>query len=97
MEPSAGDPDDAALQADRTARAEQMWADLRAIRTPTLLMRGEMSKILSHEAAEHAVEAMPDARLVVIPRATHNVHSDNPGDFARELDTFFTQVLSARE
>ena len=29
---------------------------------------------------------MQDARLVVIPRATHNVHSDNPNDFARELD-----------
>jgi pimeloyl-ACP methyl ester carboxylesterase len=35
---------------------------------------------------------MPNARLVVIPRATHNVHSDNPGDFAVALDAFLTEV-----
>ena len=36
---------------------------------------------------------MPDARLVVIARATHNVHSDNPGAFAAALDAFLTEVL----
>ena len=38
------------------------------------------------------VKSMPDARLVVIPRATHNVHSDNPIDFARELDVFLQSL-----
>ena len=41
------------------------------------------------------VAAMPDARLVVIPNATHNVHSDKPADFARELDTFLSEILPA--
>ena len=53
----------------------------------------ENSKILALDVAEKTVAAMQDARLVVIPRATHNVHSDNPADFARELDTFLTEVL----
>ena len=33
------------------ARAARMWADLEAIKLPTLLMRGALSKILSAEAA----------------------------------------------
>ena len=70
-----------------------LWADVRAIRVPTLLFRGENSKRLSEELAERTVAAMPDARLVVIPRATHNVHSDNPADFAAALESILGQVL----
>jgi len=73
--------------------ADELWADVRAIHQPTLLFRGEQSKILAHDVAEKTVAAMPNARLVVIPRATHNVHSDNPADFARALDDFLTGVL----
>ena len=72
-----------------TALAE----DVRSIRTPTLLLRGAESKILAQDAAERATKSMHDARLVVIPRATHNVHSDNPADFARVLDEFHAEVL----
>jgi hypothetical protein len=40
------------------------------------------------------VAALADARLVVVPRATHNVHSDNPAGFAAALDAFLTDVLA---
>jgi len=79
--------------AARARQADALWADVRAITVPTLLFRGEQSKILSHEVAARTVAAMPDARLVVIARATHNVHSDNPGAFAAALDAFLTEVL----
>lgn len=75
------------------ARRDQLWRDVEAIRAPTLLFRGAESKILACDVAERMVKAMHDARLVVIPRSTHNVHSDNPGDFARELDGFLLSVL----
>ncbi len=82
---------------EQSADAEPRWTalaeDLRAIRTPTLLLRGAESKILAQDAAERATKSMHDARLVVIPRATHNVHSDNPADFARALDAFLADVL----
>jgi pimeloyl-ACP methyl ester carboxylesterase len=78
---------------DNARRAEELWADVQRIQQPTVLFKGEVSKILSLEVAERTVAAMPSARLVVIPRATHNVHSDNPKDFARELDTFLAEVL----
>ena len=80
-------------EADRERRAEAMWGDFRALQSPTLLFRGADSKIVSQEGAEHAAEALRDGRLVVIPAATHNVHSDNPKDFARELDAFLADVL----
>ncbi|MGD9894553.1 MAG: alpha/beta fold hydrolase [Dehalococcoidia bacterium] len=78
--------------AARARNAEELWNDVKAIRAPAMLFRGENSKILSDEVARRTVAAMPDARLVVIPRATHNVHSDNPGDFAAALDAFLTEV-----
>ncbi|MEJ2131054.1 MAG: alpha/beta hydrolase [Gammaproteobacteria bacterium] len=79
--------------AAREARAEALWADLLSIERPTILFRGEWSKILSPEVARRVVDGMTDARLVEIPRATHNVHSDNPKDFAAALDEFLTEVL----
>jgi pimeloyl-ACP methyl ester carboxylesterase len=80
-------------KAENEARARALEGDLLRIRVPTLLFRGAESKILSEPAAERAVKSMHDARLVTIPRATHNVHSDNPADFARELDRFLGAVL----
>ena len=68
---------------------------MKAIAAPTLLFRGAQSKILAEDVAEATVAAMPNARLVTIDPATHNVHSDNPGDFARELDAFLSEVLPA--
>lgn len=80
-------------EAARHRSAEALWADVKSIQVPTLLFRGENSKILSAEVAERTVRSMANARLVVIPRATHNVHSDNPGDFAAALDSFLGEVL----
>lgn len=84
---------DEEIEAGRSERADALWADIRALQSPTLLFRGADSKILSQDAAERATAEMRDGRLVVIPAATHNVHSDNPKDFARELDAFLSDVL----
>ena len=81
--------DDAA----RAAHASSLWTAVREITTPTLLMRGEVSRILSAENAEATAKAMHDCELVVIPRATHNVQGDNPKDFAAALDAFVVKRL----
>ena len=86
-------PETPRLAEHHERRARLLEADLRAIRIPTLLFRGAQSAVISREGAERAVKSMHDARLVEIPRATHNVHSDNPADFARELDRFLSRVL----
>lgn len=83
------------LSEDDTTRASEkreteLWDDVRRIQQPTLLFRGEESKILSPETADRMIEALPNGRLVTIARATHNVHSDNPVDFAAALDDFLS-------
>ena len=78
-----------AARANETRQA-RLWEDVRSIQHPTLLFRGAESKILSPEIADRMIEALPHGRLVTIPRATHNVHSDNPVDFATALDEFLT-------
>lgn len=54
---------------------------LRAFPSPVLLLRGETSDILSPEAAADTVAAFPNATLVTIAGAGHNVHTDNPRAF----------------
>jgi pimeloyl-ACP methyl ester carboxylesterase len=82
------------LAAERQERSEAMWRDVEAIPTPTLLMRGEKSPILSAEAAREMVSRMPDCELVEIPAAGHSVQGDNPQAFAQELDRFVAPIVS---
>ena len=78
----------------RTAeRIRLRWEDVSNISPPTILFRGADSKILSPETADQMIDTLPNGRLAVIADATHNVHSDNPKGFARELDSFLQEVL----
>ncbi|HWO94457.1 MAG TPA: alpha/beta hydrolase [Dehalococcoidia bacterium] len=70
--------------------ASDLWDDVRAIRTRTLLLRGEKSNILSQESAERMVREMHDARLAVIPGAGHSVQGDNPSAFAQAVLAFLS-------
>ena len=83
------------LKAERTKRAEALWVDVKAITTPTLLMRGAISKILAKDSADAMVKAMRDCEQVVIAGAGHSVQGDNPKDFATELDRFVVKRLGA--
>lgn len=82
-------------QAERDRQAEALWADVRAIRTPTLLLRGAESKILSEEVARAMVQTMPQAELVVIPGAGHSVQGDNPRAVAEAVDGFVARTVRA--
>jgi esterase len=62
-------------------QARELRGKVGAISCPTLLVRGGASDILSQEAAEETVAALPNATLVVVPGAGHNVPSDNPRAF----------------
>ena len=81
-------------QQARERRSESLWADVKAIDTPTLLLKGSISKILSQEAADSMVEAMTDCELQVIEGAGHSVQGDQPAAFAAALDTYLTSRLA---
>ncbi len=54
------------------------WAIVRAIRPPTLVLRGEHSPVLDREVAERMVKELDRGSFVEIPRAVHTLHEDNP-------------------
>jgi pimeloyl-ACP methyl ester carboxylesterase len=57
------------------------WEIVRAVRCPTLIIRGAESDILDADLAPRMAAVMADARLVEIPGAGHYVHRDQYAAF----------------
>ena len=73
---------------------ERLWAALRGVKCPMLLVRGALSDVLSAEAAESIIEAVPGSELVVVERAEHRVPGDNPVGFADAVNPFLNRLLA---
>lgn len=57
----------------------QLWTAVKAFSAPVLLLRGQISAILSRETAAHMCDSFAGpATLVTIPRAGHALMTDNP-------------------
>jgi pimeloyl-ACP methyl ester carboxylesterase len=65
------------------------WAACRSVSSPTLFLRGELSDLISPEIARRVQTAIPNCRLVEIPRAGHSVPLDNPADLKQAISSFF--------
>jgi pimeloyl-ACP methyl ester carboxylesterase len=65
-----------------------LWDDVRAIRCPTLIIKGGESDILSEESAAKLQQAVPGGRLAVVPGAGHSVMGDNPVAFVAAAREF---------
>jgi pimeloyl-ACP methyl ester carboxylesterase len=68
--------------------AEEGWRLVGNIGVPTLLIRGELSDILSRRVADHMQEAIPDCRLIEVAGSGHPVPLDKPDGFLRAVRTF---------
>jgi pimeloyl-ACP methyl ester carboxylesterase len=62
--------------------------DLTPLALPVLLIRGEESNVLDPDAAERLVAALPDARLITVAKAGHNVHGANTPGFLEAVGPF---------
>lgn len=71
---------------------DYLWETLRAVRCPTLIVRGEHSTLVHAEIAQRMLEAVPDARLVTIEKAAHLVVGDNPRAFEKALRAFLAEL-----
>ena len=69
------------------ARRDDLWDALRAIRCPTLLVRGIRSSVLSAETAQRMTKTIEDARLLELD-AGHNVALDRPNELADAVVAF---------
>ncbi len=72
-----------------------LWDEVRAIRCPTLLIKGEESDILSADSAEKMQRAIPGSRLAIIPGAGHSVMGDNPAGFLVALRGFLGDLAKS--
>ena len=81
------DDDELARREESNQRA--MWAALEALSSPTLVVRGAASDILSADVADKMVDdVLADGRLAVVPQAGHSVMTDNPTGFAEVVSEF---------
>lgn len=65
---------------------------LRATRVPTLVVVGEEDGLTPVADSEAIVEAMTDARLVVLPRAGHLSAVESPGPFNAAVGEFLSSL-----
>ena len=65
---------------------------LQQIAVPTLVLVGEEDTITPPSVAQSLAQAIPGARLVVIPQAGHLANAENPTAFNDGLLTFLTGV-----
>ncbi|HTO12433.1 MAG TPA: alpha/beta hydrolase [Candidatus Binatia bacterium] len=77
-----------AIRQGRIRVPADLWPQWRAIRCPTLLVRGSESDILTDEIAKKMLEALPHARLAVVADAGHTVPGDQPAVFQGLLREF---------
>ncbi len=67
---------------------EQGWRSCANIAVPTLLIRGELSDILSIEVAQRMIEAIPGAKLAEVAGSGHAVPLDAPDGFLAAVQKF---------
>jgi pimeloyl-ACP methyl ester carboxylesterase len=61
---------------------------LRAVKTPTLVVRGSRTPGFFSKTAEAVAQCIAGSRLAVISQASHTMSSDNPTEFNREVLAF---------
>jgi len=69
-----------------------LWPYLGDILCPTLVIRGQESRVMSRQAAEAMSRAISQCRVVEIPEAAHPVHTDNPAGFQRAVYDFLKEA-----
>lgn len=74
---------------------DAMETAARAVRAPTLLVRGGSSEIVSEEGAQAFLAVKPDAEYVDVKGAHHMVAGDRNDAFATAVEEFLHRVLPA--
>jgi len=75
-----------------SAGREHLAGQIEKISSPTLIIRGARSDILSDEAAQKFARTLPRARWVRVEGAGHNVQGDNPRGLLEAIDPFLDEI-----
>lgn len=68
---------------------EELQHEVRKIRCPTLVVKGEESDVFSLEGARSLQEAIPGSEFALVPGAGHSVMGDNPPGFEAAVRAFY--------
>jgi len=71
---------------------ERQWDYIERVACPTLVVRGEYSKVLTREIAEETVRRLRHGTLAVVEDAGHLVPGDNPPGFIGVMEDFLGSV-----
>lgn len=77
--------------AEATHELDGLWARMRAIRCPALLVRGAESPMLSDDGVARFTATIPGARVAVVAGAGHSVMGDNPAGFVAAVRPFLAR------
>ena len=77
----------ACLRGLGTGMQPSLWNALDHVSVPTLLIAGQEDHKFVH-TNEQMLEALPDARLEVVPDAGHTVHLEQPDAWASTVESF---------
>eukprot|EP00898_Chlorokybus_atmophyticus_P000845 jgi/Chlat1/1761/Chrsp134S02099 len=77
---------------DADARPEQVADRLSEIRVPTLVITGSSDRIIPPWVSEAVSEAIPGARLHVLPACGHLPHEEKPHDTVRLIREFLEEI-----
>jgi pimeloyl-ACP methyl ester carboxylesterase len=66
---------------------------LPSVKAPALVVRGRYDQTMSQPWAEEFTRLLPDAKLVVVEQAAHNVHYTAPHVMVRLIDSFLEGEL----
>lgn len=84
------------MNGDRPPRAsqnpERLEAAARALRVPTLLVRGRLSDVVNEEGARAFVAIVPHARYVDVSGAGHMVAGDQNDPFTQAVVSFLAET-----
>ena len=81
---------DRRFPAGRRTESSATWAQLcAAVAVPVLIVRGRDSRVFSDGAAAELADAFPDAQVLVISQAGHNVQSQQPALLVDAIRSFW--------
>jgi pimeloyl-ACP methyl ester carboxylesterase len=64
---------------------------LGGVKTPALVVWGADDRIVPLSSGERYVQALPNARLEIVPGAGHCVDMEKPSELSRLIDQFVTK------
>jgi pimeloyl-ACP methyl ester carboxylesterase len=69
-----------------------LWPYVERIETPTLLLKGEQSDLVTPKTRKRMEETMPDLEVVEVKNADHMIPQDVPEEFERLVRGFLEKV-----